>query len=115
MPLYLWYLIRKFERYDDYMMLYAIMHGSYGVAWAMKDWAMPDKTFQQKTSLGSAFVAWAFYLGPYMIPAYLLASGQCDDFLVMDFPFTSFARKYCALSMCFFGMTLTFMADIQKN
>ena len=69
-------------------MLYAIMHGSYGIAWATKDWALPDKTFQARTSLGSAIVVWVLYLGPYMVPAYLLASGQCDEYLEMDFPFT---------------------------
>ena len=45
MPFYLALLIFYFQNYSDSMLMYSLMHGSYGLLWYMKHCVFPDKTF----------------------------------------------------------------------
>ena len=57
------------------MLMYASLHGSYGILWCIKHFTFPDSTFDQKVTITCAILIWVLVLGPYMIPAYLLAAG----------------------------------------
>ena len=77
MIFYLGLLMVHFNNFSDDMCLYTVMHGSYGILWYMKHVAFPDKTYLQTCTISCALICWVTLLGPYMVPGYLLASGQC--------------------------------------
>ena len=79
MPFYLAFLIWYFQNFSEPMMIYAVLHGTYGLCWYLKHLTNPDAAFERYVTPGSVFVAWAGLLGPYCIPAYLIASGQADQ------------------------------------
>lgn len=120
MPIYLVGLMLYFNNFSDVMCLYSVMHGSYGLLWYLKHIAFPDKTYLQSCTISCAIVCWVTLLGPYMIPAYLLASGQCyyiegisTDKTLDTNP--SIARKYYSLLAYILGVCMTISADCQKN
>jgi hypothetical protein len=45
-----------FNNYCEGMYLYLFLHGTYGIAWLIKDIIFPDATFKQMTSVGSLMV-----------------------------------------------------------
>ena len=101
-----------FKNYSDLMCLYTIMHGSYGVLWYLKHITFPDKRFEQKCTVMCALIGWATILGPYCVPGYLLASGQCAS--EREFKkgnFQSKKRVWIALFMYIIGVCLTMAAD----
>ena len=75
MPFYLLALILYFQNFSEQMLTYTVLHGSYGLLWYLKHKVFPDKTFEAKCTFSCALVCWITILGPYMIPAYLVASG----------------------------------------
>lgn len=78
MPIYLTFLMWYFNNYSEQMMVYAVLHGTYGICWYMKHLTTPDAAFERYVTIGSVIVAYLGILGPYCIPGYLLASGQCE-------------------------------------
>ena len=108
MVFYLPFLMYYYDNFTDEMCLYACMHGSYGLLWFMKHLAFPDKTFLQKCTFSSALVCWIFLLGPYMIPAYLLASGKIYNEI---YPRATTERRYSSLLLYIFGVCTTLAAD----
>ena len=85
MSFYIIFLMIYFQNYSDAMLTYLFLHGSYGKAfdlnynalgifWLLKDMIFPDPTFQSKATVLSFGIMWAFVLGPYLVPAYKLAS-----------------------------------------
>ena len=107
MLFYLGFLMVLFDNFSDDMCLYTVMHGSYGLLWYMKHIAFPDKTYMQTCTISCALLCWVSLLGPYMVPGYLLASGQCQE--------ASKSRKYLSLFCYIIGVCLTLCADCQKN
>jgi len=85
MPFYIIFLMLYYNNFSDAMFYYFILHGSYGktrknlsivgVMWFIKDSIFPDPSFQVKMSPISAGLTWLTVLGPYLVPAYRLASG----------------------------------------
>ena len=123
MPFYLLWLMWYYNNYSDVMCLYSVMHGSYGLLWYMKHIAFPDKTYLQKCTIPCAVLCWLTLLGPYMIPAYLLASGQCYSNYggeLKDLPEKnhnletepSLSRKYLSLLAYILGVCLTIASHV---
>ena len=79
MPLYLAFLILYYQNYSQPMLTYAVLHGSYGILWYLKHRVFPDPSLQAKCTIVCALICWALILGPYMVPAYLLASGVASN------------------------------------
>jgi hypothetical protein len=42
MPIYLWFLMWYYQNYTVGMVIYSVMHGTYGMVWFAKHLAMPD-------------------------------------------------------------------------
>ena len=117
--LYLSFLMWYFGNFSDVMCLYTAMHGSYGLLWYMKHLTCPDKSYDRLCTFNCAVVCWVLLLGPYMVPGYLLASGQCyltKDSTDLTLPREpSLVRKYGSLFMYIIGVCLTISSDVQKN
>ena len=75
MPFYLAFLVWYLDNYSLPMMVYSVLHGTYGVLWYVKHRVFPDPSLQDKCTVSCALVCWFLILMPYMVPAYLLASG----------------------------------------
>ena len=79
MPFYLIGLIWYFNNYSPAMLTYAVLHGTYGILWYMKHCIYPDESLQAHCTFMCALICWVLILFPYMIPAYLLASGIASN------------------------------------
>lgn len=78
-----------------------------GVFWFLKDTIFPDPAFQCNVTLGSALIAWVAALGPYLVPAYRLASGKASNDV-------SFERAWLCTLLYVFGVVIMLLADSQK-
>eukprot|EP00347_Sterkiella_histriomuscorum_P000149 403376983 len=108
MPLWLAFLVYYYQNYSDQMLMYSVMHGTYGVLWYLKHITFPDKFADEKFTVSCAFVLWVLVLGPYLLPSWLIASGN-------SYPFQSNYPLYYWLTVYIFGVTLTLGSDAQKN
>jgi Protein of unknown function (DUF1295) len=108
MTFYILGLMIHFNNFSTAMFHYLLLHGSYGVFWYLKDCIFPDPAFQGKVTIGSALIAWVSTLGPYMYPAYSLASSPklCEE--------VSFERAWLCTILYVFGVVVMLLADSQK-
>jgi steroid 5-alpha reductase family enzyme len=81
---------------------------SIGIFWYLKDSIFPDPSFQKKLPILSASGIWLFVLGPYLVPAYRLASRQADNDAI------SFERAWIATLVYVFGVVIMLLSDSQK-
>jgi protein-S-isoprenylcysteine O-methyltransferase Ste14 len=117
MTFYIIGLMVHFNNYSDAMFHYLLLHGSYGksisndlilgIFWFLKDTIFPDPAFQSNVTLGSALIAWIATLGPYLVPAYRLASGKASNDV-------SFERAWLCTLIYVFGVVIMLLADSQK-
>jgi protein-S-isoprenylcysteine O-methyltransferase Ste14 len=107
MTFYIIGLMVHFNNFSDAMFHYLLLHGSYGVFWFLKDTIFPDPAFQSNVTLGSALIAWVATLGPYLVPAYRLASGKASNEV-------SFERAWVCTVIYVFGVVIMLLADSQK-
>lgn len=65
---FVWVLLLMyiFDNYSKGMYLYLFLHGSYGIAWFIKDILFPDASFKQVSTLFSVFIG-AGLLSAYWI------------------------------------------------
>lgn len=78
-----------------------------GIFWFLKDTIFPDPAFQVNVTLGSVLIAWVSTLGPYLVPAYRLASGKASNDV-------SFERAWLCTLLYVFGVVVMLLADSQK-
>lgn len=58
---------------------YAALHGSYGVAWVIKDLTFGDPGWQKRVTVGSGLAAFMAVLGPYWLAPWLLVSRDVNQ------------------------------------
>ena len=68
------YLMAKYDNYSLPAVTYTISHGSYGLAWLLKELVFPDPKWAAKTSLLGALTINASVLLPYWLMPYWLIS-----------------------------------------
>ncbi|MEE2789858.1 MAG: DUF1295 domain-containing protein [Myxococcota bacterium] len=99
-------LMAYFERWDNMTAwAYLATHGVYGLLWAMKSRAFPDKSWEATCGLGYGFVIWGS-LSLYWIAPYLITSGNLHA--------PPWLIGICVASFSF-GVFLHFAADMQKH
>lgn len=89
--------------------IYLAMHGSYGLAWLLKDTTFPDPGWQVRITLGGGLVA-LFGLGMYWSFGWLLISGTAQP----DYPLPEGAWFCLCVSLCLLGTVVMIAADAQK-
>lgn len=89
--------------------IYLAMHGSYGIAWIIKDLAFPDPNWQVRITWGSA-LADALGLGLYWSFGWLLISGVAQP----HYPLPDPAWFCLCVSLCLIGSVIMIAADAQK-
>jgi steroid 5-alpha reductase family enzyme len=78
-----------------------------GIFWYLKDSIFPDPSFQKRLPLLSALGIYLFVLGPYLVPAYRLASRAADNEV-------SFERAWVCTMIYVFGVVIMLLSDSQK-
>ncbi len=90
--------------------IYLALHGSYGVAWIIKDVAFPDPAWQARVTIGGGINAFVLVLGWYWLFGWLLISGAVQP----DYPLPDAAWYCLCISLCIVGCTIMIAADAQK-
>lgn len=85
---------------------YAALHGSYGVAWIIKDHVFPDPGWQRTATVPSGLLAFFAVLGPYWLAPWLLISRD-----VQQPPWLLAAATFTYA----LGLTLMIGSDAQKH
>lgn len=86
--------------------VYLGLHGTYGIAWLMKDMVFPDPNWQKRITFGGALNALVFVLGPYWIFPFLLISGIAQG--------ASLPWLTLAIAIHTLGLSIMLVADAQK-
>lgn len=102
-------LLWAYGRHDAAAWTYVALHGSYGLVWLLKDFAFPDRSWQQKVTIGGAVNAFLFVLGLYWVLGWLMLSRP-----VPVYPLAEPAWLAICTSLCLVGCTLMIAADAQK-
>ena len=89
--------------------VYLVLHGTYGLCWLLKHMTFPDAQWEQRVTLGGAFVAIAFVLGPYWLFPYLLISG-----VLGPRPQAANSLLAACIALHTVGLALMLSADAQK-
>lgn len=90
--------------------VYLALHGSYGLAWLIKDVAFPDPSWQVRITLPSALVGLTG-LGLYWSFGWLLISGTAQP----NYPLPDPAWFCLCISLVVVGTTIMIAADAQKT
>jgi protein-S-isoprenylcysteine O-methyltransferase Ste14 len=88
------------------MWTYTALHGSYGLAWLIKDRVFPDPGWEKPVTLGGAVMTWLTVLGPYWVAPVLLALSGWEA----PAPLLALATLTYAV-----GLVLMIGADAQKT
>jgi protein-S-isoprenylcysteine O-methyltransferase Ste14 len=91
--------------------VYLGLHGGYGLAWFIKDLAVPDRGWQQRVTFGGALLSFLLVLGPYWVFPWLLISGVLGPAHPQPTP----AFMAACIGVFTVGLTLMLGADAQKN
>lgn len=89
--------------------IYLAMHGSYGLAWLIKDLAFPDPGWQVRVTWGAAACG-ALGLALYWSFGWLLISGTAQP----HYPLPEAAWFCLCISLCLVGSVIMIAADAQK-
>ena len=90
--------------------IYLALHGSYGLAWIIKDLAFPDPAWQARVTIGGGINAFVLVLGWYWLFGWLLISGTVQP----HYPLPDGAWYCLCTSLCIVGCTIMVAADAQK-
>ena len=90
--------------------IYLALHGSYGIAWVMKDVAFPDPRWQVRITFGGGFMTVALVLGLYWVFPVLLISD-----VLGPRPNASPALLAGAVTLHTLGLFLMVAADAQRH
>ena len=90
--------------------VFLAMHGSYGLAWLIKDYAFPDPAWQRRITIGGGINAYLGVLGWYWVFGWLLISGTTDT----HYPLPDGAWFALCISLCMTGTVIMIAADAQK-
>lgn len=90
--------------------VYLAMHGSYGLAWLIKDLAFPDANWQRRITIAGGLCGFSV-LVLYWSFGWLLISGRSQP----DYPLPDAAWFCLCISLCMVGSVIMVAADAQKH
>eukprot|EP01097_Dermamoeba_algensis_P007570 TRINITY_DN4814_c0_g1_i1.p1 TRINITY_DN4814_c0_g1~~TRINITY_DN4814_c0_g1_i1.p1 ORF type:complete len:225 (-),score=50.61 TRINITY_DN4814_c0_g1_i1:79-753(-) len=114
-------LIIIYDNWSYEALVYAALHGGYGICWVLKDYYFPDKNWTENLTV-SSFVKVSFGLSLYWLAPYLLISDplyktsvpQASQWSDVFSPSPSPVRVALTLLIYQFGMIFHFVSDAHK-
>lgn len=73
------FLMWHFDVWTPTAWTYAALHGSYGLAWLLKDRLFPDPNWERRVTFGGAFMMWALVLGLYWIAPVIVVTRRVEQ------------------------------------
>lgn len=67
-------LMAAYDVWSPAAWAYLALHGSYGLAWGLKELLFPDPGWRRRATIGGAVLSWVMVLGPYWAIPWLLIS-----------------------------------------
>lgn len=107
-------LMLAFDAFTLPAWIYLALHGSYGVAWVIKDRTIPDRRWQRRVRWPGAAAAWSF-LSLYWVAPVLLVLGTAGALPLGDWEPATPPVLTAAIVSYALGLTLMIGADAQKN
>lgn len=99
------FLMWRFDCWTATAWTYAVLHGSYGLCWLLKDRVFPDPNWEKKITFGAGFSMFALVLGPYWLAPVLLVTRRYE----------APAWLLCAAGIIYvLGVVLMMGSDAQK-
>jgi protein-S-isoprenylcysteine O-methyltransferase Ste14 len=98
-------LMFAFDNFSTTAWTYAVLHGSYGFCWLLKDAAFPDPNWERKVTFGAALNSWLLVLGLYWIAPVIVVVNRVEQSL----PVLAAASILYVL-----GVVFMMVADAQK-
>jgi protein-S-isoprenylcysteine O-methyltransferase Ste14 len=89
--------------------IYLALHGSYGLAWLIKDLAFPDAGWQKRITIAGGINAFLGVLGWYWVFGWLLIAGHGGTY-----PLPEPAWFALCITLCLLGTVIMIAADAQK-
>jgi protein-S-isoprenylcysteine O-methyltransferase Ste14 len=109
-PVFLAGLIWWFGNTSAPAMVYFALHGSYGVAWYIKDKTFPDARWQKRVTIAAGINVYLLVLGWYWAFGWILISGQSPP----DYPLPEPVWFALCIGLCVLGLVIMMAADAQK-
>tara|TARA_B100000131_G_C18049399_1_gene585781 strand:+ start:635 stop:1267 length:633 start_codon:yes stop_codon:yes gene_type:complete len=109
--LYILFLISFYNAFNNITIwVYLGLHGTYGILWVLKSMTFPDKSWDEKASIGYGMLI-LFGLSMYWISPWIIVSGYFNQGVMVEAPFI-----LISLSIFLFGLGvfLHFSSDMQK-
>lgn len=91
--------------------VYIAVHGSYGIAWIIKDVVFPDRSWQRRVPVIGAMNMFVFALGWYWVFGWLLISGVSRP----TYPLPQPVWFAVCLTLFSVGLVIMLAADAQKH
>jgi protein-S-isoprenylcysteine O-methyltransferase Ste14 len=98
-------LMFAFDNFSTTAWIYAVLHGSYGLCWLLKDLVFPDPNWERKVTFGAALNSWLLVLGLYWIAPVIVVVNRVEQPL----PVLASASILYVL-----GIVVMMVADAQK-
>ena len=94
-----------FNNYSTTAIIYAALHGSYGLCWYIKHLTFPDNSFEIRITIPSAIMGWVSILGPYWISPWIIVTQNVN---------CSNLHLCIAIILFVVGVVVMMVADAQK-
>jgi steroid 5-alpha reductase family enzyme len=107
-------LMAALDVYTPAAWVYLALHGSYGVAWVLKDRTLPDRRWRRRVPWTGALVAFAF-LSHYWVAPALLVLGTAGALELDGWDPAGWPALAVAVAVYAVGLALMMGADAQKN
>jgi protein-S-isoprenylcysteine O-methyltransferase Ste14 len=108
--LVLGFLIAWYHNTSVAAWIYLAMHGSYSLAWLVKELAFPDASWQVRITVGGGINLFVSVLGLYWVFGWLLISGVSHPV----YPLPEYAWFCLCISLCILGCVIMISTDAQK-
>lgn len=98
-------LMAWYGHWESTPLMYAALHGSYGILWLIKDRLFPDPNWERKITIPSAFMCFLVILGPYWMAPFLITRNKLNV--------SSLRQAICTFAYVI-GVVMMMASDTQK-
>lgn len=107
-------LMRAYDVFTPAALTYLAIHGTYGIAWVLKDVTLGDRKWRTRVGIRGVIGTWAFLTLYWVAPA-LLVLGEAGELDLAGWQAAGSGQLGAAVVFYVIGLVLMVGADVQKN